>query len=78
MINHKQIAQDKMRLKNTIQCAEMYKNAVSRGLTSLVEELFILLEVSARDEWGPDTVVDDYSEGPDKILVINGKKLARI
>lgn len=66
-------AQD-LKLARTIECAKAWREARLKEFDlKIINELFLLIMAMARDEWGPDTQVDDFSaEG--KLLIRNGLK----
>lgn len=67
-----------LHLKNTKIAAQMYRDALAQEMKAeMIHELFLLLVAFAKDEWGQDTVVDDFTNPP-KIVISNGKKTEEI
>lgn len=70
--------QEKLALANTKICAQMYREALANEMhPDLIHELYLLLVASAKDEWGQDTAVDDFSEPP-LFIVTSGKRVEKI
>lgn len=70
-IKHKQ---EDSKLTQTKKCVEMFKEARRKGLKlEIVNELFKLIGIMAKTEWGPDTTVDDFKiEG--KFVISDGQR----
>jgi hypothetical protein len=70
--------QESLRLLRTRRCAEMVHNARKNGWgVAVAAESFKLMECMARIEWGPGTVIDDFSD-ENHYVVTQGRKRALI
>jgi hypothetical protein len=68
------IDQRDLRLEMTTECVNNIRLARELGHNEeMCHALFQLTEKIARMEWGPDTIVDDFSI-PEKFLIINKTK----
>lgn len=70
--------QQRLHLMNTSRCVEMLRDARKNEMDlALVEELWLLIVAAAKNDWGEDTFVDDFSiEG--KFVITNGKRRAEL
>ena len=66
--------QKSLRLESTRRCVDMIRVSREKGFPfELREALFKLAERVAKMEWGPETLIDDFSE-PDFFVITNGRK----
>lgn len=61
-------------LESTTRCVDMMRVGREKGFpTELMEALFQLSVRVAKMEWGPETLIDDFSE-PGVFVITNGRK----
>lgn len=74
----KRISQEKAQLVNTKACIQMIREARQKNLQlDIINELYKCIQLSAIDEWGDGTLIDDFNDPP-HFVVINGKKREKI
>lgn len=69
----KEHKQQDLSLKNTRAVANMFTTARAKEMFEVANELFKIIQIFARIEWGQDTTVDDFSI-PGKFVIRSGKK----